>query len=161
MVLVHETSLWQQVRQESICNVVHIEAEAVSSRVCLTGLRHRHAIICADRVGQAGAERFHEESIVACNDTAPLINIELSEGHLGTHLDQLTVDIFDRDLVCLVATSPDDKVRRLQVLSLIFWCRGLYEFDSLLISFLDRLVHALCVAAQTCEGVQETIFVLK
>ena len=85
----------------------------------------------------------------------------MSEGHLGTHLDQLTVDIFNRDLVCLVATSPDDKVRRLQMLCLIFWCRGLYEFDSLLISFLDRLVHALCVAAQTSERVQETIFVLK
>jgi len=44
--LVVQLGLWQQVSQHRVSDVVHVQAERVSSRVWLSAVRDYHSVVC-------------------------------------------------------------------------------------------------------------------
>ena len=88
-----------------------------------------------------------------------MIDIKLSERHFSAHLDDFIVDILDGDAISLVAAGPNHQVCALQVLGLLSRCSCLDQAHSFLSSTFDRLVHALGIAAESCERVEESVLV--
>jgi len=85
--LVLQTRLRQQIGEQRVRHVVAVQGKAVRPRVGLARLWDHHAIVRAHRVSQARTERLQEQAVIARDDAAPLVYIELSEWHLRLHLD--------------------------------------------------------------------------
>ena len=90
--------------------MVHIKTETVGSRIYFASFRCYHAVVCSERVCKATAEHFRHVLEVTCDDAALLVDIKLSERHLGGQVDLSLISFHNWNRIRLIAARPNYEV---------------------------------------------------
>ena len=125
MKLVLDFGFRKDVLEDRISDEIQIQTVRVSSGVAtlllkLLRIRDNHAIIGAQWVSNPRPEGFGKDCIVSSKYAALVVHVKLSACHLLTQANLLALEIFDRYLGCLIATSPNNQVSFLQMRPLQF-----------------------------------------